>query len=135
MDNGTLALVLSILFALILAGALIYLYVTKRITLTGISSIAEVLERVRQLVPEDSMVSKLTSYAWKAVYAVEQLVKSGQLEDKTDEARKAKAVELVELFASVDGLMLTEKETAAVETLIEAEVSTLPPTKPQKLGE
>ena len=128
MENGTLALILTILFCLILAGVLIWLYKTKRITLSTITSIGLALEQARQIFPIDTPFERIVRYAWKAVNAVEQLVKSGQL-DKTDEARRIKAAELVELYATIDGMPLSEKEAAAVAPIIEGELPALPATK------
>ena len=128
MENGTLLLILTILLCVLFAGVLIWLYVTKRITLPMITSIGLALEQARLIFTQDTPFERLVRYAWKAVNAVEQLVKSGQLE-KTDEARRTKASELVELYASIDGMQITEKEAAAISPIIEGELPSLPPTK------
>jgi len=88
MDHAIIISLIALVVALILAGVLIWLYRSGKITANGLSTIGGVLDQVEQILPDGSLMDTLIRNASEAVWAVEQLVKKGVL-DKTDEARKA----------------------------------------------
>lgn len=117
--------VIALVGMLFLAGVLIWLYKTGKITTNGISAIGGLLDQVEQIIPDGCLMDKLIRNAAEAVRAVEQLVKKGELE-KTDEARKAKAVELANEYTALDNIAITNPVASALDTIIEAEVGGLP---------
>lgn len=71
--------------------------------------------------PQNELLSTLIYYCRLAVQAVEQLVKSGQI-DKDDEARRDIAMEMVEQYATADGVTLDDNSRETVKSLIEVQV-------------
>lgn len=73
-------------------------------------------------VPEGSAVAQLYDYARMAVYAVEQLTKTGKIAD-TSADKKAAAMEYVEHFCDTDGAYFDHGIASA---LVESCVAELP---------
>ena len=118
-------------FAMV-AVLLIILWKKGLLTADALNALGDLVDGV--ILPEDGPIGTLAYYARLAVRAVEQLVKSGQLE-KDDETRREKALELVEEYAAASGPALTDKEISTVRSLIEAEVYELRHTEAAMLAE
>lgn len=111
-------------FALV-AILLIVLWKKGLLTDRALDAIGDLAEGI--ILPQDGPIGTLAYYARLAVRAVEQLVKSGQLntEGNADVIRREKALELVQLYAATSGPALNEAEINTVRSLIEAEVYAL----------
>ena len=84
----------------------------------------------------DNRLLLLDMFVRKAVYAVEQMVRSGAMV-KDNTARKNTALRLISEYAAANGRKLTADELAAAATMIEAEVYWLhedPPPDPMPPG-
>ncbi len=122
--TATVVSMIALVFALCIAGVLIWLYKTGRITATNLETIGGIVGQVTDFIKPGSNISLFAYYALQAVHAVEQLVKNGKLE-KEDATRKEAAAALVKEYAALDGVELNEAELKAVDTLIEAQVGQL----------
>lgn len=120
MENTTILFsILGLVAFAVVAVLLIVLWKKGLLTADALNALGDLVDGV--ILPGDGPVGTLAYYARLAVRAVEQLVKSGQLE-KDDEIRREKALELVEEYAAASGPALTDKEISTVRSLIEAEV-------------
>ena len=98
--------------------AVAFLYRKNQINAESIDMLIEYLDTIDD---GDGIVPLLAGYAKKAVTAVEQMVKIGLLV-KENEARKDKAMQIVEELALADGIELSEDDKIAADYLIESEV-------------
>lgn len=98
--------------------AVAFLYCKNQINAESIDMLIEYLDTIDD---GDGIVPLLAGYAKKAVTAVEQMVKIGLLV-KENEARKDKAMQIVEELALADGIELSEDDKIAADYLIESEV-------------
>lgn len=120
MENTTILFsILGLVAFAVVAVLLIVLWKKGLLTADALNALRDLADGV--ILPEDGPIGTLAYYARLAVRAVEQLVKSGQLE-KDDETRREKALELVEEYAAASGPALNDKEISTVRSLIEAEV-------------
>lgn len=117
-----------LIMALVVAGVLIYIYKRGKLPSEEVSSIAELVDHLADvlgsLIGGESLITLLAQYAAKAVRVVEQMVKNGELE-KDDTIRKTEARVIVEQLAIADGLdaeLICSKEHV-INTLIEAAVN------------
>ena len=111
------AIVGIVLFAVVVV-VLIILYRKNKINEQYLNNLIDYLDSIDD---GSGIVPLLASYAKKAVLAVEQMVKAGVL-PKTNEARKDKAMQIVNELAAADAIELSEKDKSAADSLIEAEV-------------
>ena len=98
--------------------AVAFLYRKNQINAESIDMLIEYLDTIDD---GDGIVPLLAGYAKKAVTAVEQMVKIGLLVKEND-ARKDKAMQIVEELALADGIELSEDDKIAADYLIESEV-------------
>lgn len=118
----------ALIVALMAAGVLIYLYTRGKMTSGSITSVAALIDKVvevlKELGQDKSLVGMLASYAAKAVRIVEQMVKNGELE-KDNEIRRNEARIIVEQLALADGvdIELLYQNEHTINNLIEAAVN------------
>ena len=105
-------------FAILLGVVLAVLYRKNKITEENLVVLADYLDTLDE---GDGIVPLLAQYAKKAVFAVEQLVKTGIIA-KTNKGRKDMAKQIVKELASADGFEVTETSMTAVDSLIEAQI-------------
>lgn len=112
---------------MVLAAVLTYLFIRGRADTSDMGALAGLAEKFTGIISAigsgDSLVAKLAEYAAEAVRAVEQMVKSGQLE-KDDEVRKNEARAIIEMLALKDGWDADgiSECREAIDAIIEAEV-------------
>lgn len=126
MENTTILFsVLGLMAFALVAILLIVLWKKGLLTADALNALGDLVDGV--ILPGDGPIGTLAYYARLAVRAVEQLVKSGQLdtEGDADAIRREKALEIVEEYAAASGPALTDKEISTVRSLIEAEVYAL----------
>lgn len=117
---GLIALVLAVIIGI----ALIILVRKGKIDVETLHETAELVAEMP--IPQgDTLFDMFLRYARTAVLTVEQLVKKGEV-DKTDEARKNKAMEIVQLAAKVDDVEFDEDERLLADSCVEACVHELP---------
>lgn len=114
--------ILGLVAFAVVAVLLIVLWKKGLLTDDALNALGDLVDGV--ILPEDGPIGTLAYYARLAVRAVEQLVKSGQLDTTgdADAIRREKALELVEEYAAASGPALTDAEISTVRSLIEAEV-------------
>ena len=135
MDNVTFWISLvGVAAFLIVAVALVILWRKGFLSADALKALGDLVDGV--FFPEEGPIGTLVYYARLAVRAVEQLVRSGQLDvsggDK-DNIRKDTALEIVKEYAATAGSELSAAEVETVKTIIEAEVYELkhePPVTP-----
>lgn len=117
--------ILGVIAFVAVAVLLIILWRKGLLTQKAFDALGDLVDGV--IVPEDGPIGTLAYYARLAVRAVEQLVKSGQLDTtgNADAIRREKALELVEEYAAASGPALTDAEINTVRSIIEAEVYAL----------
>lgn len=112
---------------MVLAAVLTYLFIKGRADASDMGALAGLAEKFAGVISAigsgDSLIAKLAEYAAEAVRAVEQMVKSGQLE-KDDNVRKNEARAIIETLALKDGWDADEISECreAIDVIIEAEV-------------
>lgn len=112
---------------MVLAAVLTYLFIKGRADASDMGALSGLAEKFAGVISAigsgDSLIAKLAEYAAEAVRAVEQMVKSGQLE-KDDNVRKNEARAIIETLALKDGWDADEISECreAVDVIIEAEV-------------
>ena len=117
---GLIALVLAVIIGI----ALIVLVRKGKISAQTLHDSAELIEAMP--VPQgDTIFDIFLRYARTAVLTVEQLVKVGKVE-KTNDARKEAAMEIVERAAKVEGFDFNEDEKLLADDCVEACVHELP---------
>ena len=121
-NTAILFSVLGLVAFALVAILLIVLWKQGLLTADALNALGDLVDGV--ILPSDGPIGILAYYARLAVRAVEQLVKSGQLDTTgdADAIRREKALELVEEYAAASGPALTDKEISTVRSLIEAEV-------------
>lgn len=122
--NSDLAKILGIVGAVVVAAGLIYLYHKGNITKNTLEHLVGVVESLPAPAP-GSVSEALMRYAKMAVLAVEQLAKTGVIDD-TPENKKAKSLEYVQTFAASDGITLSLKDVQSADLMVEANVAELP---------
>ncbi len=122
--NSDLAKILGIVGAVVVAAGLIYLYHKGNITKNTLEHLRGVVESLPAPAP-GSVSEALMRYAKMAVLAVEQLAKTGVIDD-TPENKKAKSLEYVQTFAASDGITLSLKDVQSADLMVEANVAELP---------
>lgn len=115
---------IAILLAIVLGIALIILFLNKKLTPEALSGAAEVIQSL-PIGENNSLFGLFLKYAGVAVLTVEQWVKTGKIE-KTDQARKDTAMELVRQAAAVDDVPFGAAEQEVASACIEAKVQELP---------
>ena len=123
MDNNTITLV-ALAVAAVIGFALLILIVKKVIRKETLESIADVICDM-PVTMGSGLFGKIYEYSRAAVLAVEQLVKTGEIE-KEDEARKNEAMRIVEKAARVDDVPFGAAESEMASACIEAAVQQLP---------
>lgn len=118
---GTIFAVVGSLAATAVAVILVLLWRKGNLTSDYLEKLKELAETQGLNMPEGSLLDTLSYYCRLAVLAVEQLVKSGQI-DKDDATRREKALEIVEQCAGVDGIELSYDDKEAAKSLIEVGV-------------
>lgn len=129
--KGVLAMYDAALWAAIAAVALativgIMLIVLIRKHIIPIEAVEETSELLGTLdVSGNGFAVKLYEYVKIAVSAVEQMAKTGVIENK-GAAKKAAAMDYTEQIAKADEIELTPEEKAVADLMIEAAVAELP---------
>ena len=123
MDKNTITLV-ALAVAAVIGFALVILVVKKVIRRETVEGIADVI-REMPVTMGSGLFGKIYEYSRAAVLAVEQLVKTGEIE-KEDEVRKAEAMKIVEKAAKVDDVPFGAAESEMASACIEAAVQQLP---------
>lgn len=122
-DPALWTAIAAVCLALIVGMALIVLIRKKIIPIGAIEQTADLLDAIE--VSGDGFASKLYEYVKIAVHAVEQLAKTGVIENK-GASKKAAALEYTEQIAKADEIELTPEEKAVADLMIEAAVAELP---------
>lgn len=122
-DPALWTAIAAVCLALIVGIALIVLIRKKIIPIGAIEQTADLLDTIE--VSGDGFASKLYEYVKIAVHAVEQLAKTGVIENK-GASKKAAALEYTEQIAKADEIELTPEEKAVADLMIEAAVAELP---------
>ena len=122
-DPALWTAIAAVCLALIVGIALIVLIRKKIIPIRAIEQTADLLDTIE--VSGDGFASKLYEYVKIAVHAVEQLAKTGVIENK-GASKKAAALEYTEQIAKADEIELTPEEKAVADLMIEAAVAELP---------
>ena len=123
MDKNTITLV-ALAVAAVIGFTLVILVVKKVIRKETVEGIADVI-REMPVTMGSGLFGKIYEYSRAAVLAVEQLVKTGEIE-KEDEARKAEAMKIVKKAAKVDDVPFGAAESEMASACIEAAVQQLP---------
>ena len=123
MDKNTMTLV-ALAVAAVIGFTLVILVVKKVIRKETVEGIADVI-REMPVTMGSGLFGKIYEYSRAAVLAVEQLVKTGEIE-KEDEARKAEAMKIVKKAAKVDDVPFGAAESEMASLCIEAAVQQLP---------
>ena len=123
MDKNTITLV-ALAVAAVIGFTLVILVVKKVIRKETVEGIADVI-REMPVTMGSGLFGKIYEYSRAAVLAVEQLVKTGEIE-KEDEARKAEAMKIVKKAAKVDDVPFGAAESEMASLCIEAAVQQLP---------
>ena len=123
MDKNTMTLV-ALAVAAAIGFTLVILVVKKVIRKETVEGIADVI-REMPVTMGSGLFGKIYEYSRAAVLAVEQLVKTGEIE-KEDEARKAEAMKIVKKAAKVDDVPFGAAESEMASACIEAAVQQLP---------
>lgn len=124
MNETVITIVGLVLMATIIA-LLVYLIKRGIVSTQTVSDCADSINSLWEALdcfPEDSMVAQLYEYARMAVYAVEQLTKTGKIAD-TSADKKAAAMEYVEHFCEADDVSFDHGIASA---LVESCVAELP---------
>ena len=122
-DPALWTAIAAVCLALIVGITLIVLIRKKIIPIGAIEQTADLLDTIE--VSGDGFASKLYEYVKIAVHAVEQLAKTGVIENK-GASKKAAALEYTEQIAKADEIELTPEEKAVADLMIEAAVAELP---------
>lgn len=122
-DPALWTAIAAVAMALIVGIALIVLIEKRVIPIGAIEQTADLLDTIE--VSGDGFASKLYEYVKIAVNAVEQLAKTGVIENK-GASKKAAALEYTEKIAKADEIELTPEEKAVADLMIEAAVAELP---------
>ena len=123
MDKNTITLV-ALAVAAVIGFTLLILIVKKVIRKETVEGIADVI-RDMPVTMGSGLFGKIYESSRAAVLAVEQLVKTGEIE-KEDEARKAEAMKIVKKAAKVDDVPFGAAESEMASACIEAAVQQLP---------
>ena len=123
MDNNTMTII-ALAVAVLVGFALLVLYMKKVIRKDTLEQIVETVKDM-PVTMGSGLFGKIYEYSRAAVLAVEQLVKTGEIE-KEDEARKAEAMKIVEKAAKVDDVPFGAAESEMASACIEAAVQQLP---------
>ena len=123
MDNNTMTII-ALAVAVLLGFALLVLYMKKVIRKDTLEQIVETVKDM-PVTMGSGLFGKIYEYSRAAVLTVEQLVKTGQIA-KEDQARKDKAMEIVEQAAKVDEVPFGAAESEMASLCIEAAVQQLP---------
>ena len=123
MDNNTMTII-ALAVAVLLGFALLVLYMKKVIRKDTLEQIVETVKDM-PVTMGSGLFGKIYEYSRAAVLAVEQLVKTGEIE-KEDEARKAEAMKIVKKAAKVDDVPFGAAESEMASLCIEAAVQQLP---------
>ena len=123
MDKNTITLA-ALAVAAVIGFTLVILVVKKVIRKETVEGIADVI-REMPVTMGSGLFGKIYEYSRAAVLAVEQLVKTGEIE-KEDEARKAEAMKIVAKAAKVDDVPFGAAESEMASACIEAAVQQLP---------
>ena len=123
MDNNTMTII-ALAVAVLVGFALLVLYMKKVIRKDTLEQIVETVKDM-PVTMGSGLFGKIYEYSRAAVLAVEQLVKTGEIE-KEDEARKAEAMKIVEKAAKVDDVPFGAAESEMASLCIEAAVQQLP---------
>lgn len=121
MEASTWAAFAAVLLACISAAALIYLVRKQIISANTVEHVGDLLDSIE--ITGSGFTSQLFEYARMAVHAVEQLAKNGEI---TKGERKDTALSLVDTYALIDSVDLTDQDKVALDSIIEAAVSELP---------
>ena len=123
MDNNTMTII-ALAVAVLVGFALLVLYMKKVIRKDTLEQIVETVKDM-PVTMGSGLFGKIYEYSRAAVLTVEQLVKTGQIA-KEDQARKDKAMEIVEQAAKVDEVPFGAAESEMASLCIEAAVQQLP---------
>ena len=123
MDNNTMTII-ALAVAVLVGFALLALYMKKVIRKDTLEQIVETVKDM-PVTMGSGLFGKIYEYSRAAVLTVEQLVKTGQI-TKEDQARKDKAMEIVEQAAKVDEVPFGAAESEMASLCIEAAVQQLP---------
>ena len=123
MDKNTMTLV-ALAVAAVIGFTLLILIVKKVIRKETVEGIADVI-RDMPVTMGSGLFGKIYEYSRAAVLAVEQLVKTGEIE-KEDETRKSEAMKIVKKAAEVDDVPFGAAESEMASACIEAAVQQLP---------
>ena len=123
MDNNTMTII-ALVVAVLLGFVLLVLYMKKVIRKDTLEQIVETVKDM-PVTMGSGLFGKIYEYSRAAVLTVEQLVKTGQIA-KEDQARKDKAMEIVEQAAKVDEVPFGTAESEMASLCIEAAVQQLP---------
>ena len=123
MDNNTMTII-ALAVAVLIGFALLVLYMKKVIRKDTLEQIVETVKDM-PVTMGSGLFGKIYEYSRAAVLTVEQLVKTGQIA-KEDQARKDKAMEIVEQAAKVDEVPFGAAESEMASLCIEAAVQQLP---------
>ena len=123
MDNNTMTII-ALAVAVLVGFALLVLYMKKVIRKDTLEQIVETVKDM-PVTMGSGLFGKIYEYSRAAVLTVEQLVKTGQIA-KEDQARKDKAMEIVEQAAKVDEVPFGAAESEMARLCIEAAVQQLP---------
>ncbi len=115
---------IAIAVAVILAFVIMILFTKKVIRRETVEGIADVI-RDLPVTMGSGLFGKIYEYSRTAVLAVEQLVKNGEIEPD-NEARKNKAMGIVQKAAQVDDVPFGAHESEIADACIEAQVQQLP---------
>ena len=126
MDNNTMTII-ALAVAVLVGFALLVLYMKKVIRKDTLEQIVETVKDM-PVTMGSGLFGKIYEYSRAAVLTVEQLVKTGQIA-KEDQARKDKAMEIVEQAAKVDEVPFGAAESEMASLCIEAAVQQLPRNK------
>ena len=122
-DPALWTAIAAVALALIVGIALIVLIRKKIIPIEAIEQTTDLMDTIE--VSGDGFAAKLYEYVKIAVHAVEQLAKTGVIENK-GASKKAAALEYTEKIAKADEIELTPEEKAVADLMIEAAVAELP---------
>ena len=123
MDNNTMTII-ALAVAVLLGFALLVLYMKKVIRKDTLEQIVETVKDM-PVTMGSGLFGKIYEYSRVAVLTVEQLVDIGKIE-REDQARKDKAMEIVEQAAKVDEVPFGAAESEMASLCIEAAVQQLP---------
>ena len=123
MDNNTTTII-ALAVAVLVGFALLVLYMKKVIRKDTLEQIVETVKDM-PVTMGSGLFGKIYEYSRAAVLTVEQLVKTGKIA-KEDQARKDKAMEIVEQAARVDEVPFGAAESEMASLCIEAAVQQLP---------